>query len=78
MNPPCHDDPVTQALGALPPVLPSQARADRLRARCRDRLERPPRHMLIVLESAVVAVCALYAWQILAIVIRSSGGGLLN
>ena len=74
MNPTCHDDPLTQALGALPPVLQSEARADRLRARCRDRLGRPPRHTPIILESAVVAVCAIYAWQILAILIRSSGG----
>jgi hypothetical protein len=78
MNPTCHDDPLTQALGALPPVVPSEARSDRLRALYRDRLERPPRHTPIVLESAVVTVCAIYAWQILAIVIRSSGGGLLN
>jgi len=78
MNPPRHEDPFTQALGALPPVLPGEARSDRLRARCRDRLEQPRRPTPIILEFAVIAVCALYAWQILEIVMRSSGGGLLN
>ena len=65
MSAPQHDDPVMQALATLPPVVPDDARADHLRARCRDRLERPPRQKPFILEPATVAaLSAMYAWQI--------------
>ena len=72
MSSPCHDDPLMQALATLPAVLPNEARADELRARCRALLERPPRQMPVTLERATVGgVCAMYAWQIVRIVVRS-------
>ena len=65
MSSPCHDDPVLQALATLPPVLPDEARAQQLRARCRGLLERPPRQKPFILEPATVAaLSAMYAWQI--------------
>ena len=70
MSPTCDDDPMMQALAALPPVVPDDARADHLRARCRDRLERPPRQKPFILEPATVAaLSAMYAWQILRVLL---------
>ena len=74
MNPLSHDDPVMRALATLPAVLPDADHARQLRARCRAALERPPRQMPATVEPAAVgavcAVCAVYAWQIVRIVIR--------
>ncbi len=65
------DDPLMQAVATLPAVRPDEARADRLRVRCRTLLEQPQRQVPASLEPATVgAVCALYAWQIARIVIR--------
>ena len=71
MTQPHRDDPVIQALRALPCVEPDVTRADRLRARCRARLEQPPETLNVVLEPASVGtVCAMYAWEIVRTVIR--------
>ena len=60
-----HDDPLMRALATLPAVLPDDAAAVELRNRCRARLERGPRPVLVTLEPATVgAVCAMYAWQL--------------
>jgi hypothetical protein len=68
---PCHDDPLMQALATLPGVRPDETRADQLRARCRALLEGPPRQLPAALEPATIgAVCAMYAWQIVRIVVR--------
>jgi hypothetical protein len=71
MSSPRHEDALVQALAMLPPVVPNQTRADRLRARCRARLERPPHRMLADLEPKLVgALGAMYAWQIVKMVVR--------
>jgi len=65
------DDPLLRALAALPPVPPHEGRSLELRARCRARLERPPRLPPVALEPAAVACAsAMYAWQIVRIVLR--------
>jgi hypothetical protein len=71
MSPHPDDDPLIRALATLPDLAPDEARAARVRARCRARLERPPRQLSVPLEPATVgAVCAVYAWQIVRAVIR--------
>ena len=66
-----HEDALMRALAMLPPVVPNATHADRLRARCRARLERPPHHLSADLESKTVgALSAMYAWQLLQLVIR--------
>jgi hypothetical protein len=71
MSSPRHEDPLVRALAALPAALPNEIRSDRLRARCRARLERPPHRMSADLEPKVVgALGALYAWQVVRLVIR--------
>lgn len=71
MTPHDADDPLLGILAALPPVLPDEATALELRARCRARLERPPRLAAVVVEpAAVAAVSAMYAWQILRLAVR--------
>lgn len=65
------DDPLIRALATLPAVVPDEAAARRVRARCRALLESPPRQIAVPLEPATVgAVCAVYAWQIVRVVIR--------
>ena len=71
MSSPRHEDTLVRALAMLPPVVPNHTRADRLRARCRARLERPAHRMSADLEPKVVgALGALYAWQVVRLVIR--------
>ncbi len=71
MSSPCHDDPLMQALATLPPVLPNAAGAEQLRAQCRALLERPQWQMPLTLEPATVgALCALYAWHFVRVVVR--------
>jgi hypothetical protein len=68
---PVHDDPLMRALGALPEVVPDQTRSERVRTRCRARLERGGERSIPVIEPATVGtVCALYAWQVLRLVLR--------
>jgi hypothetical protein len=66
------DDPLMRAIATLPTVLPDEAAARELRARCRARLENPPPRMAPVsVEPATVgALCVMYAWQIVRIVAR--------
>jgi hypothetical protein len=67
---PYHDDPLFQSLARLPAVLPNEACARQLRAQCRALLEHSPRQKPVTLEPAAVGcVCAMYAWQIVRIVI---------
>ena len=71
MSSACDDDPLLLALAALPTVRLDETRADQLRGQCRALLEKPPRQMPLPLESvAVGGVCAVYAWQIVKMVIR--------
>lgn len=71
MSSPRHDDPLIQLLAALPPVIPVEGRAERVRARCRAQLDRPPRQIPSSLGPVTVgAVCAAYAWQIGRIVAK--------
>ena len=71
MSSPCHDDPWMDALATLPAVLPDEARADRVRVQCRALLERPRRTEPSPLEPTTVAtICAMYAWQIVRMVVR--------
>jgi hypothetical protein len=60
-----------KAIATLPAVLPNEASASELRARCRATLERRPRRVSVTLEPATVgAVCAMYAWQIVRVLAR--------
>ncbi len=71
MSSPFHDDPLIQSLARLPAVLPNEACARQLRAQCRAMLEHSARQKPVTVEPAVVgAVCAMYAWQIVRIVVR--------
>jgi hypothetical protein len=71
MSSPRHEDPFVRALAALPPVPQDEVRADRLRARCRARLERPSYWISVALEStAVGTIGAMYAWQLVKLVVR--------
>ena len=71
MSSPRHEDALVRALAMLPPVVPNEARADRLRTRCRARLERPPHRLSADLEAKMVgALGAMYAWQIVKMVVR--------
>lgn len=70
MSSPSQVDRVMHALATLPVVPPEEARARRVRARCRALLERPPRRMPATVEPGVAAVCGVYAWQIVRIVVR--------
>ena len=71
MSSPFPEDPLVRALAALPPVLQDEVRADRLRAQCRARLERPSYRISVPLESAAVGtIGAMYAWQIVKLVVR--------
>lgn len=71
MNSQRHDDPLLQALAALPPVVPEARRADDVRGRCRAQLQRPPRHFTVSVEPvAIGSVCAAYAWQIARVVAK--------
>jgi hypothetical protein len=71
MSSPRHEDALVRALAMLPTVVPNETRADRLRTRCRARLERPPHGMSPDLESKVIgALGAMYAWQIVKMVVR--------
>jgi len=66
-----YDDPLMQALATLPAVLPDETRADQVRVQCRALMERPQRQLPGILEPATVgALCAMYAWQIVRIVVR--------
>ena len=67
-----HDDPLIQALAALPRVAPDPGHAQRVRARCRGAMATPPAAVSLPLEPvAVGTVCALYAWEIVrSVVIR--------
>ena len=59
-----HEDPLIDALAALPPVIPSDRHAARVRARCRERLERvsqPANGRLEPLAiGAVTVMCVSY------------------
>jgi hypothetical protein len=58
-------DPLIEALAALPPVAPDAAHAARVRRRCRAALEQPRGELPRALEPAAVGtICAVYAWQI--------------
>lgn len=71
MRSPDDNDPLLRALASLPPHLPGDAVDRQVRARCHARLARPPREAPALLEpGAVGAVCAMYAWQIVRVVIR--------
>ena len=70
MSLPRHEDPFVRALAALPPVRQDDARADRLRAQYRARLECPSYRMSVALESATIGIGAMYAWQIVKLVVR--------
>jgi hypothetical protein len=59
-----HHDSLMRALASLPPVLPDEAHADHLRARCRARLVQPPRQMPVVEPATVGTVSGIYLWQI--------------
>ena len=71
MRSPRHEDPLVRALAALPAVRQDDARADRLRAQCRARLERHSYRISVPLESATIGtIGAMYAWQIVKLVVR--------
>jgi hypothetical protein len=65
------EDPLIRAIAALPQVLADDTAARDLRARCRARLEHPPRMTAVTtMEPATVgAVCVMYAWQIVRVAI---------
>jgi hypothetical protein len=66
-----HDDPLMQAIATLPAVVPNEASARQLGKKCRVLLERPSRRTSRTVEPATVsAVCALYAWQIVRVLVR--------
>jgi hypothetical protein len=66
-----HDDPLIQSLAALPAVHPDPLRAKQLRDRCHAALESPAEGPIGPFEPATVgAVCAMYAWEIVRVVIR--------
>ena len=65
------DDPLFDAIAALPAVRPDAERAARARARCHAALQRPARSLAVSLEPATVgAFCAIYAWHIVRIAVR--------
>ena len=63
------DDPLFDAIGALPSVRPDSGYAEQLRERCQATLRRPARPLATSLEPATIGtVCALYAWHVARIV----------
>ena len=71
MSSPYHDDPLMLAIATLPAVLPNEGSVRQLGARCRALLERPARRTSLTLEPVTVsAVCAMYAWQIVRVLVR--------
>ena len=66
-----ENDLLLHALGTLAPVTPDRQVAEDLRGLCRDALEREPQPLTTGLEPATVtSICALYAWEIVRVVIR--------
>jgi len=66
-----QDDSMMRALSALPVIRPREEHAAQVRARARTILERRGRPTTpgFVEPATVSAVCAVYAWQILRIVL---------
>jgi len=71
MSSPRREEALVRALAMLPPIAPNETHAARLRAQCRARLERPLQGLPADLESKMVgALSAVYAWQIVWMVVR--------
>ena len=71
MNSQHHDDLLIQNLAALPAVHPDPLHAKQLRDRCRAALDSPAEGPIRPFEPATVGVvCAMYAWEIVRVVIR--------
>ena len=70
MSAPYGSDPLIEALGRLPAVVPDEDRAAGLRSQYRALLERQVRERPKSLEPAIVGTSsALYAWQILRLLL---------
>jgi hypothetical protein len=71
MNAP-HDDPLMQALSALPVIRPDAEHATHVRKQCHTVLEQQAqRDRTGFIESTTVSTaCAVYAWYILRAVLR--------
>lgn len=65
------DDPLLDAIGALPVVRPDDVHTERLRGRCRAALHEPRGLSPVALEPATVGtICAVYAWHVAKIATR--------
>ncbi len=66
-----HDDPLLRALAALPEVEPDPARSERVRARCRARLNHRGAPPIARVEPAGGGTAwATYAWHLLRLVLQ--------
>ena len=69
-----HDDPILRHVSRLPELTPNQARADRVRARCRAKLAPPARNQASAIEPALLAgFCLFYLSAIVHDVLRLRG-----
>ena len=65
------DDPLIQAIGALPTVAPDAGHVERVRNRCHSALQQAVQRPPVTWEPATVgAVCAVYAWHVARIAIH--------
>ena len=65
------DDPLIEAIGALPAVAPDAGHVERVRGRCHGALHQPARRLPVACEPATVGtICALYVWHVARIAIQ--------
>ena len=65
------DDPLLDAIAALPAVGPDTGHADRVRDRCHAALHHSVQRPPVAWEPAAVGTfCALYAWHVVRIAIQ--------
>ena len=65
------DDPLIEAIGALPAIAPDAGHVERVRGRCRGALHQPARGLPVACEPVTVGtICALYAWHVARIAIQ--------
>ena len=65
------NDRLLTLLAAMPRMQPDEAHVEQVRSRCRTILERRSTATATEMEPITVgAICAMYAWQIVRLVIR--------